>query len=198
MLDFIGRSGVQFYVPIYQKDYDWKESHCMVLFDDIVEVLKLEGQDVTHFMGVVVCMKHDDGSKITVIDGQQRLITTMLLLRAIYDITEHPILRNEIEENYLTSILSGEDKARNKLKASKLDDIFFDGVIRDRRQYISNRLREEFFNDVQVNDNNKVTEFIASSHILRNYEYLLSRVRSSELRPSRIFEGIKRLEIVSI
>ena len=198
ILDFIGRSGVQFYVPIYQRDYDWKESHCMVLFDDIVEVLKLEGQDVTHFMGVVVCMKHNDGSKITVIDGQQRLITTMLLLRAIYDITEHPILRNEIEENYLTSILSGEDKARNKLKASKLDDIFFDGVIRNRRQYISNRLREEFFNDVQVNDNDKVNEFITSSHILRNYEYLLSRVRSSELRPSRIFEGIKRLEIVSI
>ena len=205
ILDFIGRSGVQFYVPIYQRDYDWEESHCTVLFDDIVSVLQKkekEGQDVTHFMGVIVCKKHDNGSKITVIDGQQRLITIMLLLRAIYERTDDLTLSDKIEENYLTCILSGETETRNKLKASKLDDIFFDGVIRDRDdQYIYNRLREEFFNGIQVNDNifdNNINHIISYSHIKSNYECLLKRVKKSGLIPSKIFEGIERLEIVSI
>ena len=196
---------MQFYVPIYQRDYDWEESHCTVLFDDIVSVLQKkekEGQDVTHFMGVIVCKKHDNGSKITVIDGQQRLITIMLLLRAIYERTDDLTLSDKIEENYLTCILSGETETRNKLKASKLDDIFFDGVIRDRDdQYIYNRLREEFFNGIQVSDNifdNNINHNIGYSHIKSNYECLLKRVKKSGLIPSKIFEGIKRLEIVSI
>ena len=35
LLEFMGSSKRTFNIPVYQRNYDWKTSHCQRLFEDI-------------------------------------------------------------------------------------------------------------------------------------------------------------------
>lgn len=78
-----------FLIPDYQRPYAWTDLECQTLWDDIFE-FAFPGDDVSKFnsdeeyyLGPIVTFKNDDGKK-EIIDGQQRLTTLMLLLRAFY------------------------------------------------------------------------------------------------------------------
>ena len=78
-----------FLIPVYQRPYAWTDAECQTLWDDIFE-FAFPGDDVSKFnsdeeyyLGPIVTFKNDDGKK-EIIDGQQRLTTLMLLLRAFY------------------------------------------------------------------------------------------------------------------
>ena len=76
-------------VPIYQRTYDWQRDQCMQLYEDIKEVGKSSAQK-SHFVGAItyqedVTMANENVRRYQIIDGQQRLATVMLLLRAVKD-----------------------------------------------------------------------------------------------------------------
>lgn len=78
-----------FLIPDYQRPYAWTEAECQTLWDDIFE-FSFPGDDVTKFnadeeyyLGSIVTFKNENNKK-EIIDGQQRLTTLMLLLRAFY------------------------------------------------------------------------------------------------------------------
>lgn len=78
-----------FLIPDYQRPYAWGEAECQTLWDDIfVFAIPDEGKtefdsNSEYFLGPIVTFKNENG-KLEVIDGQQRLTTLMLLLRAFY------------------------------------------------------------------------------------------------------------------
>ena len=78
-----------FLIPDYQRPYAWGENECRTLWDDIFSfAIPDEGRtsfdsNSEYFLGPIVTFKNDD-DKLEVIDGQQRLTTIMLLLRAFY------------------------------------------------------------------------------------------------------------------
>lgn len=78
-----------FLIPDYQRPYAWKEMECQTLWDDIFTfAIPDDGStefdsNSEYFLGPIVTFKNDNG-KMEVIDGQQRLTTLMLLLRAFY------------------------------------------------------------------------------------------------------------------
>ncbi len=78
-----------FLIPDYQRPYAWGENECQTLWDDIFAfAIPDEGStefdsNSEYFLGPIVTFKNDD-AKMEVIDGQQRLTTLMLLLRAFY------------------------------------------------------------------------------------------------------------------
>ena len=78
-----------FLIPDYQRPYAWCENECQTLWDDIFNfAIPDEGstefdKNSEYFLGPIVTFKNDNG-KMEVIDGQQRLTTLMLLLRAFY------------------------------------------------------------------------------------------------------------------
>lgn len=81
-----------FVVPDYQRPYAWEsERECQVLWDDIMEFAFPEDnadnfKKDDYFLGPIVVYKNtDNNDMLEVIDGQQRLTTIMLLLRAIYE-----------------------------------------------------------------------------------------------------------------
>ncbi|HKM36607.1 MAG TPA: DUF262 domain-containing protein [Thiopseudomonas sp.] len=80
---------VEFLIPDYQRPYAWDEEQCLTLWDDIVEFAFPDNNtdnfdnDNEYFLGAIVTFKNDRVSEV--IDGQQRLTTLMLLLRAFYD-----------------------------------------------------------------------------------------------------------------
>lgn len=78
-----------FLIPDYQRPYAWEEAECQTLWDDIFSfafpddnVDQFNDKD-EYFLGPIVTFKNDD-NKQEIIDGQQRLTTLMLLLRAFY------------------------------------------------------------------------------------------------------------------
>lgn len=79
-----------FLIPDYQRPYAWTEIECATLWDDIFtfafpdnDYSRFDSDNDEYFLGPIVTFKNDDG-KLEVIDGQQRLTTLMLLLRAFY------------------------------------------------------------------------------------------------------------------
>ena len=79
-----------FLVPDYQRPYAWGETECQTLWDDIFTFAIPENdatkfqRDEVYFLGPIVTFKNGSG-KQEIIDGQQRLTTLMLLLRAFYE-----------------------------------------------------------------------------------------------------------------
>ena len=79
-----------FLIPDYQRPYAWGENECQTLWDDIYSFAIPDNdhnkfkQDDEYYFGPIVTFKNDCG-KLEIIDGQQRLTTLMLLLRAFYE-----------------------------------------------------------------------------------------------------------------
>ncbi len=82
-------SGRLFKVPEYQRAYSWQPKQRADLFRDIEKVFSSDS-DSTHFMATIVGLrrkkKHiasDEFLEIEVVDGQQRLTTLTILLKAL-------------------------------------------------------------------------------------------------------------------
>ncbi len=75
----------QYIVPLYQRTYSWGEKQWQELWEDIQYLH--ENQNQYHFLGSVVLMEidtpHGTISKYVLIDGQQRLLTIQILLKAL-------------------------------------------------------------------------------------------------------------------
>ena len=78
-----------FLIPSYQRPYAWTEAECRTLWEDIKAFEFPENNsdnfnpDEEYYLGSIVTFKNKDG-KQEIIDGQQRLTTLVLLLRAFY------------------------------------------------------------------------------------------------------------------
>ena len=77
----------KFIIPEYQRPYDWTDEEARILFEDLVEFAKdniknEEQQD--YFLGCIVSYINRETGEREIIDGQQRITSLFLLLRAIY------------------------------------------------------------------------------------------------------------------
>ena len=87
--DLLQDKRADFLIPDYQRPYAWGENECQTLWDDIFTfAIPDDGRtdfdsNSEYFLGPIVTFKNDK-DKMEVIDGQQRLTTLMLLLRAFY------------------------------------------------------------------------------------------------------------------
>lgn len=83
----------KFRIPIFQRDYSWTKDEIYAFLDDIFEMVE-QGEE--HFFGTIVLSKNspeenavNDSNVRYVIDGQQRLTTSLLFLT---------VLRHQFEE----------------------------------------------------------------------------------------------------
>ena len=92
--DLLQSKKADFLIPDYQRPYAWGETECRTLWDDIFSfAIPDEGRiefdsNSEYFLGPIVTFKNST-DKMEVIDGQQRLTTLMLLLRAYYSKFSH-------------------------------------------------------------------------------------------------------------
>ena len=80
-----------FLIPDYQRPYAWGNEECGTLWEDIFEfaipdadATKFRSDKDEYFLGPIVTFQNGE-RQLEIIDGQQRLTTLMLLLRAFYD-----------------------------------------------------------------------------------------------------------------
>lgn len=75
-----------FVIPEYQRPYAWTDEQVETLFEDLWEFTATSGgteHDGTYFLGSIVAYENENGEQ-EIIDGQQRITSLFLLLRAIY------------------------------------------------------------------------------------------------------------------
>ncbi|GHS39694.1 hypothetical protein JP0122_13070 [Helicobacter pylori] len=175
--DFFALTGTIFSIPVYQRNYTWEEENCEKLLQDIVDISQ---NKKTHFMGSIIYILHliDDEKSLrqlqefVIIDGQQRVTTIMLLLKAIETKIPNEGIKKEID-NLLN--LAGQ---RLRLKPIKSDKEAFDLVMQNR----SHELQGE-------------------SHIRDNYKFFtkeLDNYISKGYRIEEIYGAFLRLKIVAI
>jgi len=170
------RSGRAFSIPVFQRNYDWGKKHCQKLFQDIEDAV---GSNTGHFIGTIVLVKSPNSigrwNEYFVIDGQQRIASVMLLLKAIHD---HPNLdkndKNMIWEDYLTNKHAPLDKFRLKLKPIESDSKAWESII----------------NGDNIDG--------SSSNLTRNYNTFKGWIGSSKKTPKELLEAIESLWVISL
>ncbi len=133
--DFFALTGTIFSIPVYQRNYTWEEENCEKLLQDIVSISQ---NKKTHFMGSITYILHliDDEKSLrqlqefVIIDGQQRITTIMLLLKAIETKIQNEEIKKEID-GLLN--LTGQ---KLRLKPIKSDKEAFDLVMQNRSHEI--------------------------------------------------------------
>lgn len=178
LIRFLESSDTNFVIPVYQRNYDWKKEQCKQLYDDLVSMIKNDYK--THFFGTIVSIYNDSARnrEYLIIDGQQRVTTISLLLRAIYDIVDtgrlksDNIIKEKILNQYLINQYSSEE-CKIKLKPIK----------EDREAY------EKLFNR---------DELVEESNITANYKYFYERIIDGEITIDELYSAVERLMIVEI
>ncbi|MGL2753133.1 DUF262 domain-containing protein [Helicobacter pylori] len=175
--DFFALTGTIFSIPVYQRNYTWAEENCKKLLQDIISISQ---NKKTHFMGSIIYILHliDDEKNLrqpqefVIIDGQQRITTLMLLLKAIETKIPNEGIKKEID-NLLN--LTGQ---RLRLKPIKKDKEAFDLVMQNRSHEIQ-----------------------GVSHIRNNYKFFtkeLENYLSKGYRIEEIYGAFLWLRIVAI
>lgn len=72
----------KFIIPEYQRPYAWSDEQIQTLFEDLVEYTENDNES-TYFLGTIVSYENENGEQ-EIIDGQQRITSLFLLLRALY------------------------------------------------------------------------------------------------------------------
>lgn len=107
-----------FVIPEYQRPYAWTEEHVETLFEDLWEFTTTSGgteRESYYFLGSIVSYENDDGEQ-EIIDGQQRITSLFLLLRAIYTkLVATPVSERTAEANNFISKIEPTIWRTNKL-----------------------------------------------------------------------------------
>ncbi|MGI6680428.1 MAG: DUF262 domain-containing protein [Bdellovibrionota bacterium] len=195
MYDLIERNAV-FEIPDYQRNYDWKIENVKRLLEDIEKIIKKykenPHQNYNHFFGVIIDvqeyragLKADEPTSYIIIDGQQRITTVMILLKALLVILNNKECDNEelLVKNNIKEILENKsEKYKIKLKQVSGDD-------------------EVFYTLMNVDKNDEYVLSNIESEICKNYKKCKLELNSwleKGHRAKDILEAIKKLIVVEI
>lgn len=182
--DFIDKNLRQYSIPVYQRNYEWSAEQCEKLFEDIIQAHEL---DRYHFTGSVVYSLLKTENKIdyyVIIDGQQRLTTIYILIKALIDVAE-----TDAEKETLTSVLFNVDK----FKKYGIDDstkLKLKPIKSDNKQLLYLMA-------------NQIDKMEKSSGIYKNYDLFCRLIRDAlkkdeTLTIERIYDGIEHLSCAMI
>ncbi len=135
--DFILTGKNVFVVPVYQRNYSWQSEHCRKLFNDITQVIQSKDE---HFLGTI-CYKVTSSRERSIIDGQQRLTSVSLLLKAIHDLDPSEEVREEVDRHlYNKGLGIDTDFLRYKLHLNKRDDVVYHILLDSDHDNVEQRL----------------------------------------------------------
>lgn len=177
--DLIEKNKRVFKVPVYQRNYDWTNVQCEKLYSDII---KAWTDDVHHFTGTIVYVEDVNGgsglNEVLIIDGQQRITTIYILLKALLDLSKGNSDRVESEVTDVMFNRNCDEEYKVKLKPVQTDNNQLMYLIQD-----------------------KVEKMDRTTNVYKSYITFKKLIQNSlqdgfELKD--ILFGIKKLEVVEI
>ncbi len=122
-----------FAIPDYQRDYEWTNSQNTSLIEDVFSVVREYNNNTNHFFGAIVTIPYEEDNSVNkcidfrdfsivkdnikhIVDGQQRLTSFSVLIKAIYDLLETETnIAQKIKDNY-------KDMLRGLFQGQEYDD----------------------------------------------------------------------------
>jgi len=103
--DVLAKNATSFFIPPFQRAYAWGKPEIERYYNDILRIVGSEMDEkqndkLEHFFGTLVIKEESEGfaNRSVVVDGQQRLTTTLILLIALRD-SEKEIKNKDIINN---------------------------------------------------------------------------------------------------
>jgi len=183
-----------FVIPEYQRPYAWSDDEIVQLFDDLwdfsIERTTPDGAK-TYFLGSIVSFENANGEK-EIIDGQQRITSLFLLLRAVYSKLESEENKTKEVDNFIKKIQPAlwlEDELTGDVDKSKI--LLRSEVATDNGNEILRRILEFGIADKDAKDNysrnfNKFVELYeekAKSSAMQMFHFINALLNYSILLP---------------
>lgn len=192
LLDLISQPTLRFVIPSYQRTYAWEERQLQQFWDDVMRAGTLKKK---HFFGTLLYGLEEPSSQkgkgseemvAAVVDGQQRLTTTLLLILALAEhLDQHPdALGNVSADDLRTAYLFvesgtkfGEEQSASsaavKLQLSRDDGPIFAAMVTGGPdpQDPSLRLHE-------------------------NLQFFKDKMAEASFDPEALFEGLRHLYVI--
>jgi hypothetical protein len=184
---------IPFVIPEYQRPYSWSDDEIITLFEDLwsfsIERTNPDGAK-NYFLGCIV--SYEENGERQIIDGQQRITSMFLLLRAVYSMLENDDNQTDEVKNFISKIkpalwkeneMTGKEDRSNILLRSE--------VVSDSGNEILRRILETGEADPKAKDNysknyNKFIELYkekALSSGMQLYHFILALLNYSILLP---------------
>jgi hypothetical protein len=185
LLDSLSNNDVTFFIPPYQRNYEWQAENCKVLMSDVRKVAESNTKNVAteHFFGSIVYVVEESGfglpDKYVLTDGQQRITTTMLLLMALRDSISDPGYQETIQKRFLENERADES-VEYKIKLKQVET--------DWEAYKLLVLRKE------------VPSALKNSAVHQNYVFFLKSLDPlpDDEKKSLLEKGLMKFSIISI
>lgn len=197
LYQLLSSHNITFYIPPYQRNYEWDTEQCQIFYTDILKTYnnnmdsnKAKGSygpvEMKHFFGSVTYYATGNSNiqtqELVLIDGQQRITTTLLFLMALRDISTDENLKEIINDEYLKNRRI--DNPNNKYRI-KLKQIETDG-----------KVYEHLILGIPVSDKEKQTA------IYKNYNYFYEKLKEFQNKgnkPESLFnKGLKDFTVITI
>lgn len=88
-----------FNIPTYQRDYKWSDKNVDKFLEDI-ETRAIDGK--THYMGALAIASDENKRVLRIVDGQQRITTSLIFLRAFWDVQ---MKLSKVPQNELSNLI---------------------------------------------------------------------------------------------
>lgn len=184
---------IPFVIPEYQRPYSWSDDEIITLFEDIwefsIERTKPDGAK-TYFLGCVV--SYEENGERQIIDGQQRITSLFLLLRAVFSMLENDDNQTDEVKNFISKIkpalwkeneMTGKEDRSNILLRSE--------VVTDSGNEILRKILETGVADEKAKDNysknyNKFIELYKGKAVtsgMQLFHFVLALLNYSILLP---------------
>ena len=157
-----------FVIPEYQRPYSWTSDQIDTLFNDIWEFTCNEGgtdKEGTYFLGSIVSYENDKGEQ-EIIDGQQRITSIFLLLRAIYTKLNGVEEKTEEAKNFISKIepliwstnkLTGKVDYSSILLNSKVINETENEILKNIKEAIE-KIESKFYKIISANGKERIRE----------------------------------------
>ena len=188
LLKMLSNNDVTFFIPPYQRNYEWTSEQCQVFLDDVKKtyMLNKQGKEVQHFFGTVTYFASEthfgQPTKLVLIDGQQRITTTMLFLVAMRDISTDESVMNYIDRKFLKNDNATSDQNEYKIKLKQVETDW------------------EAYKNIILG--NEIEDSQKDSAVYRNYKWFiteLNKIIEEGCDLSELIElGIDKFSIVSV
>lgn len=172
-------SDAVFNIPVYQRNYDWDTDNCKQLFQDI-ETISISKKD--HFIGSIVYISIGTATEpyYNIIDGQQRITSVMLFLKALHDASDDIRFKKQVRHGFLINI-GLDDAPKMKLKQIESDRSVYEKII-----------LQDDFNEDSFSDDER------ASNVYRNYSCFKELILQSEVPIIDLYQAVFRLEIIDV
>lgn len=161
-------TGMKYLIPNYQRPYSWDYTNCSDLWEDLINIFEQgkEKYKEGYFLGNIVLAKSPASEYYEVVDGQQRLITLTLLIKALrlYDTNNNalfeimwiPDRRSDKKDQRLISAVFEDKDNKNLLEclemSNKNDINKRSSKFHENLDFFCTKIEEKFLN-------NNVSEF---------------------------------------